>query len=164
MIKLAVYLIISMVKVICSIAYLLLFCLAVNAQTSIEEPFKPSSTFEAAKREASKNNKQVFIYFSGSDWCKPCIQFRDNIINTPEFTKFSAEHFIVLQADFPRLKKNKLSPDQYKNNEALAELYNRQGVFPWVVITDSTGNVILQTGYDKNSPEAFIAGIKPVLK
>jgi hypothetical protein len=62
----------------------------------------------------------------------------------------------MLQADFPRRKANVLPEKQTKANAALAEKYNTSGVFPFVVMLDSDGNVLGQTGYKKTTPDLYI--------
>ena len=44
----------------------------------------------------------------------------------------------MLKADFPRKKKNLLPKPQQKNNNKLAEKYNSNGHFPFVVVLDKT--------------------------
>jgi hypothetical protein len=46
--------------------------------------------------------------------------------------------------DFPRQKKNQLSKEQVKLNEALAERYNKDGKFPFTVLVNEKG-VVLKT-------------------
>ncbi|HCQ12673.1 thioredoxin family protein, partial [Flavobacterium sp.] len=37
------------------------------------------SSLEEAKIEAAKENKQILLVFSGSDWCAPCMKLEKNI-------------------------------------------------------------------------------------
>jgi hypothetical protein len=62
----------------------------------------------------------------------------------------------MLQADFPRKKKNALAETQVEANAKLAETYNKRGVFPFVVVLNHEGPVLGETGYKKISPEAYI--------
>ena len=62
----------------------------------------------------------------------------------------------MLQADFPRKKKNFLSHEQQKSNNLLAEKYNPNGYFPFVVIIDKNENLLGEMGYKKTTPENFI--------
>ena len=63
----------------------------------------------------------------------------------------------MLKADFPRQKKNKLSKEQQKHNDLLAEKYNLEGYFPLVLILNAQGKVLGKTGYKKLSPEKYIS-------
>lgn len=120
--------------------------------------------FEAAKIEAASNNKHVLIYFSGSDWCKPCIQLKSEVMDHPSFLDFAKGEFVMVLADFPRRKKNRLTDDQTKHNEALAEKYNLQGYFPLIVITDHEGNVVGRTGFERIGVEGYIDRFNEMLQ
>ncbi len=112
--------------------------------------------FAKAKQLAQKESKYILIYFSGSDWCKPCIKMKKEIFETPAFKDFAKKNMICVLADFPRYKKNKLPKEQSIHNETLAEKYNREGIFPHTVLTDATGHVLNKTTYQAGGPELFI--------
>jgi len=133
------------------IASILLFftALSVNAQEWITD-------FEQAKKTAEEKNQNIVLVFQGSDWCAPCIKLDKEIWSTDEFKNYASEHFVMLQADFPRRKKNKLDAPQQEKNNKLAEKYNKQGFFPHVVILNKKGNVLGRTGYKKVSPAEYI--------
>ncbi len=65
--------------------------------------------FAKAKAEAAQANKLILVNFSGSDWCGPCIKLKRDILNSEGFQQYAAEYLVLVQADFPRLKKNQLS-------------------------------------------------------
>lgn len=112
--------------------------------------------FEQAKIEAQATNKNVLIYFSGSDWCKPCIQLKSEVMDDDAFLDYAKDEFVMVLADFPRRKKNRLTDVQTAHNEALAEKYNLQGYFPLIVITDAEGNVIGRTGFERIGVDGYI--------
>ena len=64
--------------------------------------------FEEARAIANKENKFILINFSGSDWCAPCIRLEKEIFETDLFLSYAKEQLVLVKADFPRLKKNKL--------------------------------------------------------
>ena len=78
------------------------------------------------------------------------------IFSSAAFKAFSKEHFIMLKADFPRKRKNKLPKVQQEKNNNLAEKYNRHGFFPLVVVLNEKGEVLGETGYKKISPTEYI--------
>ena len=96
------------------------------------------------------------LVFSGSDWCAPCMKLDRFIWQSEEFKAFSNDHFILLRADFPKQKKNKLSDEQQAHNDRLAAKYNRNGYFPLVVILNKNGEIIGTTGYKNLSPAEYI--------
>lgn len=121
------------------------------------------SNLDEALQKAKTENKHVFINFSGSDWCRGCILLKKTILDTEEFKKFATENLVILDADFPRSKKNKLSKEQTTINEALAAKYNKKGQFPSIILMDSNGTVIGKTGYKKITPEKYIEHIQSFL-
>ncbi len=112
--------------------------------------------FEEAKKVANKKNQNIILVFQGSDWCAPCIKLDKEVWSTDEFKNYAKDHYVMLQADFPRKKKNKLVTTQQLQNNRLAETYNKQGFFPHVVILNKKGDVLGRTGYKKVSPAAYI--------
>jgi len=66
----------------------------------------------------------------------------------------------MLKADFPRRKANQLDSEQVRKNTLLAEKYNPAGYFPFVVVLNSDGKVLGETGYKKVTPTEYIAQLK----
>jgi len=120
--------------------------------------------FNEAKTEAAKSHKLILINFSGSDWCGPCIRTRKEIFETAAFESYAADHLILVRADFPRQKKNQLSKEQVKLNEALADKYNPEGKFPYTLLVDEKGTVLKDwDGYPNVTPEKFVLQINTFL-
>ncbi|AXT59869.1 thioredoxin family protein [Aquimarina sp. AD10] len=115
-----------------------------------------TTNFEKAKINAAEQNRNIILVFQGSDWCVPCIKLDREIFNSEEFKSYSKDHFIMVQADFPRKKKNQLVPELQEQNNKLAEKYNKNGFFPFVVVMDKNGTVLGETGYKKTTPSAYI--------
>lgn len=114
------------------------------------------TNFEAAKKIANEQNRPIVLVFQGSDWCAPCIKLDREIWSTDIFKSYAKDHFVMLQADFPKKKKNSLPTELQNRNNLLAERYNSQGIFPFVVLLDSKGNVLGKTGYLKTTPQDYI--------
>jgi thioredoxin-related protein len=118
--------------------------------------------FNEATSEAAKTHKYILINFSGSDWCGPCIRERKEILENEVFEKYASDHLILVRADFPRQKKNQLSAEQVKRNEALADKYNPDGKFPYTILVDEHGKVVKDwDGFPNESPENFVGQIAP---
>lgn len=114
------------------------------------------TNFEEAKQEASRENKNILLVFSGSDWCAPCMKL-DNVVWKSEAFKFEAEkNLVIYKADFPKKKVNQLSPELTESNKKLAEKYNRNGSFPLVILLDKTAKVIGMTGFKNISAADYI--------
>jgi thiol-disulfide isomerase/thioredoxin len=101
-----------------------------------------SGNFNETAKIAKATNKLILINFSGSDWCGPCIRLKNEIFETEVFDKFASEKLLLVKADFPRQKKNKLPEAQVKMNEMLAERYNKDGKFPFTLLVNSDGKIL----------------------
>ncbi len=119
---------------------------------------------DAAKALAKKTDRPIVLVFQGSDWCAPCIKLDREIFQSDQFRLYASDHFVMLQADFPRKKKNALSPEMTAHNNALAERYNKRGIFPLVVVMDYEGKVLGETGYSSASPSSYILEIDSFTK
>jgi|TARA_B100000780_G_C21043133_1_gene418651 thioredoxin-related protein len=114
------------------------------------------TSYESSITKAQAQNKKIILVFQGSDWCGPCIKLSKEIWSSQEFIDYSKENYILIQADFPRKKKNALKIEQQEINNFLAEKYNPNGYFPLVVILNKDGQVIGETSYKKTSPKKYI--------
>ena len=120
-------------------------------------------SIEAAKAQASQEDNKILLVFQGSDWCAPCIKMEHNVWSQDAFKTYAKSNLVLLKADFPKRKNNKLDASQQEHNDALAKKYNQQGIFPLVVIMDQEGNVLGETGYKKYDSENYIEHIKSIL-
>ena len=133
---------------------LALIVMIIGINTTIAQEWQ--TDINVAKEIANKENMPIILVFQGSDWCAPCIKLDREIWSTDTFKKYAKEHYVMLKADFPRRKKNTLSETQTKKNAQLAEKYNKQGFFPFVVVLDSSGKVLGESSYKKTTPENYI--------
>ncbi|MFT6873750.1 MAG: thioredoxin-related protein [Roseivirga sp.] len=121
--------------------------------------------FEVAKITAKESDKVILIVFSGSDWCKPCIQLHKTLFESETFLDYAKENLVLVKVDFPYRKKNSLSNEQTVHNEKLAEMYNPDGEFPLAVFTDANGKLLGTFGFDKTkSPSDYIFQFNQFLK
>jgi protein disulfide-isomerase len=111
-----------------------------------------------AEAQAKSENKIVLMDFTGSDWCPWCIKFKKDVLDTPEFTAYSAKNVVLVELDFPNKKVQ--TDDLKKANSALKDKYNIEG-FPTLVALDQNGKEIgRQVGYSEGGPSAFIAKLE----
>ena len=119
--------------------------------------------FNEAKAVSQQKHEYILLNFSGSDWCSGCIKLHKNIFESQAFQEYSTDHLVLLNADFPRSKKNSLPADQQKKNDALADKYNPKGVFPYTVLLNSDGKVLMAwEGYYEGGADKFVQELKAV--
>jgi thioredoxin-related protein len=120
---------------------------------------------EQAKQKAQAEHKMILLNFSGSDWCGPCIRMDKEVLESELFQQYATAHLIIVNADFPRLKKHRLTEEQQIENDGLAEKYDQEGIFPCTLLLDYKGNVI-QTWkgfYDKGA-DSFTREVKTLVE
>lgn len=122
------------------------------------------TNFEEAKQEAKQSNKPIILIFSGTDWCSPCIKLDKQIFQSDIFKTYATENVILIRADFPRKKENALSEALQNQNRKLAERYNPNGFFPFVLMLDAKGAVLGELGYEKIEPQAYVNKLKAFIK
>jgi len=112
--------------------------------------------YNAAIEQANKENRNILLDFTGSDWCPVCMEMEKNTFNTAEFKDFAAKNLVLLQLDFPL---SKPVPDKLKaQNEHLSDVYGVGDGFPVYILIDKTGKVLVRNlGGVPGGPAAFIA-------
>src|SRR5690348_5065870 len=120
--------------------------------------------FDKAKVLAQSEQKMILLNFSGSDWCGPCIRLHKEIFESPAFTQYANDHLVLVNADFPRLRKNQLLPEQQKKNDQLADRFNKEGNFPLTLLLTPDGKILKRwEGFPQVTPEAFTDQIKAIV-
>tara|TARA_Y100000385_G_scaffold291248_1_gene368118 strand:- start:11692 stop:12153 length:462 start_codon:yes stop_codon:yes gene_type:complete len=142
-----------------------IFCLVLSTTTSIFSQGLPlSHNLDESLNTAKAEGKNVLMLFSGSDWCKPCIQLRKNIIETSSFISYARENLVILELDFPYSKKNKLPKEQKEHNEWLAETFNKEGSFPKMILLDQNQRSLGVVPYrKKDNTDALISEINKII-
>ena len=127
------------------------------AQAEAEKAW--TEDFPAAQLRATEQKKRLFVDFTGSDWCPPCIALHDKVLTQPEFLQHAKEHFVLVKVDFPR---NKPQADpQREANQILARAYRVQS-FPTVLVLEANGTEVQRlNGYNGSSPADFIKSLTP---
>ncbi len=122
------------------------------------------SNLSEARQIARKEHKFILLNFSGSDWCGRCIRMHKEIFDDGYFKDFADSSLVLVNADFPRMKKNQLSGKQQELNNAMADQYNTQGKFPYTVLLNADGKVLKSwEGLPSEKPDAFVMEIKTVI-
>ena len=118
-----------------------------------------------AKLIAQKEHKHILLNFSGSDWCGPCMRMHNEIFTTAVFTTMAGSQLVLVNADFPRKKKNQVSAQQQGINNAMADEYNPQGKFPYTLLLNADGKILKAwEGFPEEKPDAFTADIESTIE
>ncbi|WP_222165042.1 thioredoxin family protein [Edaphocola aurantiacus] len=115
----------------------LFFTLSTVLLLSASSP-APDQPYIQLTEMAAQSQKRIAVYFSGSDWCANCHQFKKKYLDQSAVQQTLQDHYVYYIADFPQRKK--LSKEETAMNEALAEKLNPEGIFPLLVIADDQLN------------------------
>ena len=72
--------------------------------------------FEAAKKKAAAEKKDLLVDFTGSDWCGYCIKLSEEVFAHDAFKKGVADSCLLVEIDFPN-DKTKLTDETQVQNE-----------------------------------------------
>jgi thioredoxin-related protein len=121
-------------------------------------------SFEKAKQIAKSKHQLILLNFSGSDWCGPCIRMRKEIFDSETFSVVADSLLVLVNADFPRNKKNQLEKSIQVQNDMLADKYNAEGKFPFTLLLDENGKIIKSwDGLPKETAIEFAAEVKAIV-
>jgi thioredoxin-related protein len=109
--------------------------------------------FEAARKRAAAENKDLFLNFSGSDWCGWCQALDKEVFSEKLFINEAKKYFVFVLLDFPQSKKQ--SEEIRTQNSRLAQRYRVDG-FPTIILADAAGKPYAETGYQKGGPMVYL--------
>ncbi len=112
---------------------------------------------------AANKNIPILLVFGGSDWCRPCMLLKKDILLSEEFSNYFPEKFALLYLDFPVKKKNKLSQEMTIQNDKLAEKFNKSGAFPNIVLIDINKKKLGTLNFKNQTPTEFISDCEKLL-
>jgi serine/threonine-protein kinase len=118
--------------------------------------------FETAKAQASQQKKDLFVYFTGSDWCSWCLLVSKNVFGKDAFIEYAPRHFVLVELDFPHYKGR---PKNYVANQELVQRWGLKG-FPSLILADAQGRPYadVRDGKVRDTAAAYIARIEKLRK
>jgi protein disulfide-isomerase len=115
-----------------------------------------TTDYAGALAYARQEGRQVFLLFTGSDWCSWCKRLDREVLSTREFIDYAKEKLVLVKLDFPR--GFSLSAELQAQNEQLSQHYKVRG-FPTVVVLNKKGKRVGELGYQEGGPSAFIRAL-----
>lgn len=134
-----------------------------HSQTAVPEPAGKivwQTNFAQAASIAQRENKPLFLFFTGSDWCGWCKKLESEVLDTPQFAKDMGSDFVFVKIDFPM--KNPLPEAQTQENTQLKHKYGISG-FPTIVLLKPNQSFIAETGYRPGGAAAFAQHIRSLM-
>jgi protein disulfide-isomerase len=112
--------------------------------------------YTVAMASAHATHRPILIDFTGSDWCPWCIKLHNEVLSSPVFKAWAAQHVILLLADFPHDIPQ--SATVQAQNRHLQSVYAITG-YPTVILIDGAGKKLAVSGYNSLAPHAWIADL-----
>lgn len=114
-----------------------------------------------------KEQKPMFLFFTGSDWCGWCIRLQSEVFKKPEFVQWAKEKVILVELDFPR--RTAQSDALRQQNMQMQQVFQVRG-YPSVYFVKPTSvdgktnfEQLGQTGYVAGGPEKWLAGANEMI-
>ena len=95
---------------------------------------------ENAKKIAKEENKNVLMYFTGSDWCAPCKALKKDFFYTEKFAE-QANKVVLLMIDLP-FRDDIITAEQRVKNKLVDKKYNTERSYPLLVAINPEGTVL----------------------
>ena len=157
-----------MKKIKCLLFILPLFLIFSFARNyNNEDTLKWHTNVKEAVEIANKENKPIFMFFTGSDWCGWCIRLQKEVFKTPEFEKWAKEKVVLVELDYPRRVQQ--TEEVKMQNAQLQQMFAIRG-FPtvWFVkATDKDGKINFEqlgsTGYVAGGPSTWLDGANQII-
>jgi len=119
-----------------------------------DDVWQPS--MEQAIVAARRDNKDMLLLFTGSDWCPPCKKLEEEILGTGDFVAGTRGEWILVKFDF--LRNQPMLPALEAQNEEWSE---KLGVtaFPTLVLVDDEQRPFGFLGYQAGGPALFLESL-----
>jgi len=111
--------------------------------------------YEQARAKAVKENKDLLINFSGSDWCGFCIKLEKDVFSQAAFAQEAEKYFVFMLVDFPSNPASQ-SPELRKQNELLARIYPFKNYFPMIFLAGPDGKPYAEAEYKEGGPQVYL--------
>lgn len=120
-----------------------------------------TNNYDEALAQAAAGGKLILAFFTGSDFCQPCMRLHQEVVETPEFQAWAAERFVLLELDYPR--RTPQPPALQEQNRQLLSNYGVRA-FPTVLVLSAKGEAIVQSrSYRGGGSEVWIRGLETQL-
>ena len=111
---------------------------------------------------AKKENKPIFVDFTGSDWCPGCIKMEKNVLSKQEFLDYAKTNLVLVQLDFPLDKPQ--TQEVRKANAAWQTTYKVDGYPTFLLLKPDGTETWRQEGYLEGGPAAIISALNKATK
>ncbi len=110
----------------------------------------------ASLARAKEEGKHVYLLFTGSDWCPPCMALEQTVLQHQLWTTFANEHLVIHICDFPITRGQ--NPGTERENDRLKASFNVKSFPTQIILNGETGKELRRrTGYSRGPVTPYIA-------
>lgn len=147
---------------------LLTFLMLSSVSLQAQEELTWHTDLTKATDISIKENKPLFLFFTGSDWCGWCIRLQNEVFKTPEFITWAKKNVVLVELDFPK-RKEQADAIKRQNAQLQQQLQVRGYPTVWFVSAAKTAdakvnlNALGSTGYVAGGPQVWIDGANQII-
>jgi thioredoxin-related protein len=147
---------------------LLTFLMLSSVSLQAQEELTWHTDLTKATDISIKENKPLFLFFTGSDWCGWCIRLQNEVFKTPEFITWAKKNVVLVELDFPK-RKEQADAIKMQNAQLQQQLQVRGYPTVWFVSAAKTAdakvnlNALGSTGYVAGGPQVWIDGANQII-
>jgi len=119
--------------------------------------------FDEAVDAARKQNKDLLVDFTGSDWCGWCKKLDKEVFSEQAFLDAAQKDFVLVALDFPHAEEVKAKVPNPQRNDELRKKYGVQG-YPTILLMNVDGEVYGKTGYRQGGPAPYVEHLAELRK
>ena len=151
----------AIVTFISAIIPLFVLTSPVHAKPSAKSPNKVADAkwftdFKEAKKQAAKEERPIFLFFTGSDWCPPCKVIKAEIFSTELFKNAVKDKWVLVEVDLPN-DESKIEAEILEQNKLLQGYFEITS-FPTVLALNSDGKPLANIPR-YNDPAVFVLSL-----
>ncbi|BDS07727.1 hypothetical protein NT6N_27670 [Oceaniferula spumae] len=128
-----------------------------SAQEKVETPSAVRdgwvTDFEAAKKTAEKEGKDLLLEFTRAKGCGWCIKLENEVLTQDAFKQQVPKNYVLVKLEYPR--DQELPEALKKQNEKLLDFYHVR-TFPLLVLCDANGRPYAGSSYKNSDAEGYL--------
>lgn len=111
--------------------------------------------FDKAVAEAKKEHKDLFIDFTGSDWCGWCIKLHEEVFSHDDFLAAAQKDYVLVALDYPHSDEAKAKVPNQARNDELAKTH-KIGGYPTILLMTADGDVFGRGSYQPGGSAKYV--------
>jgi protein disulfide-isomerase len=132
-----------------------LLLVVVSTTLQAQDKLTWHNNIDEAIKVSKFENKPLFLFFTGSDWCGWCIRLQKEVFKTPEFEAWAKDKVVLVELDFPR-RTPQADALKIQNNQ-LQQFFQVRG-YPTVWFTKAGAPVDGKTSFEQLGSSGYVAG------